>query len=332
MNIVYQFTAFLSISLIAIVVAVFVVGVSLLGKAIKRSTQEKTQVEKNNKEEVQTQIAELKETLSDCTDKNKIIAFKKDIRSLEDRLRKHENQIKKIEKSPNFLTVNGGILHPGIFLLLSLVCSLIAAGISSNANIYKNFLTTTIPVIIWLFGVFLIYAAMRMIINSLKIIQDVAMTSDEAVLRDNVEALTKALRIHETSKKPILELYILRPKCPIKVGVDEEFTIEFDLTLKQGDMGKNIEVYFFSAPDEFVFPNMDTWHQDKLSKVPNYLSTRIKINEVKKGVRCYSRHLYVKAPQKRSKFKLLYQIICDGYNSGIKEIQIKVIKKRKRKK
>jgi len=331
MNLVYQFTAFLSISLMAIVAAVFVVGVSLLGKAIKRSSQEKTRIEEKNKEDIQGQIIMLQESLSGCTDKEKATKFEKEIRDLKTKLDKHDKQIKKIEKGPNFLTVKGGVLHPCFFLFLSLVLSVIASGLSNRFDIYINFWTSTFPVLIWFGGIFSIYWAIRIIVNSLRIIQDVALASDEAVLRDNVEALTEALQMHDESKKPVLDLVVEKPKRPIRVYTGSQFDIQFYMNIKRGDLAQNIDVYFFAAPDTLTFPDMHTYYQEEPSGLAGFLSTVIKIDNMKKGMLSHSYAIHLKAPQKGGKYKLAYKINAHGYDSGHKEIEIKVIKKRKKK-
>ena len=55
---------------------------------------------------------------------------------------------------------------------------------------------------------------------------------------------------------------VLRPKPPITIPAGSTEVLEFSLSLIKGDVAQNPIVFFFSAPDEFKFPDStETWCQ-----------------------------------------------------------------------
>lgn len=56
MDSIYQLTFFLAVALLAIVITVFVLAVSLLGRAVKLSVEEQEKAEKDRKKDTENEI------------------------------------------------------------------------------------------------------------------------------------------------------------------------------------------------------------------------------------------------------------------------------------
>jgi len=63
MSVIYQLTFFLAIALLAIVITVFVLAVSLLGRAVRLSTEEQTKAEEKRKEDTENEIKKMQDKL-----------------------------------------------------------------------------------------------------------------------------------------------------------------------------------------------------------------------------------------------------------------------------
>ncbi|GAI11091.1 unnamed protein product, partial [marine sediment metagenome] len=98
--------------------------------------------------------------------------------------------------------------------------------------------------------------------------------------------------------------------------------IKFVVSLTQGDIARDVEVYFF-APEGFNFPNIFTWKQRKSRKdLPGYLTGSVAWDKsLKRGIN-YRESLSLKTPSEVGEFTLTYRLFCEGFEGEHKEFEV----------
>ena len=104
---------------------------------------------------------------------------------------------------------------------------------------------------------------------------------------------------------------------------NSEKEVEVRLSLVQGDESIGTLLYL-AAPPGFDFPGEETYTQDAdHPTVPNYITARILIPNIKKGVN-QPVTIKIKAPARKRKFDLCCRIVCSGFDSGEKWFSVVV--------
>ena len=321
MESIYQLTFFLALGLLAIVVTVFVFAISLLGRAIEVAAKEQEKTTKDQKDAIEIEITEILKQISSLQKKKSI---GKELQELEKSLKKLRKQDEKsvrklgrIVKAPELLTVKGGVLPVGSCLLGALTLSGVAWYLS-NGQVFS----WIIPTVIWLvafagtgYSIFRIY-------QSLKVIESVAITSEQVALLREVEAFKTALRVFEEEKKPELRLTFKGKKFPLHVKVDLEVSLPLDLGIHKGDFAENVKVYISASPG-FDFPGEDTSTMPSDFDYPNYIYMIWNVGEIIKGLVTHNT-ITIKSPPRVGSFNIVYWIFCKGFRTKPTELEIVV--------
>lgn len=166
------------------------------------------------------------------------------------------------------------------------------------------------------FGCYRIY-------QSLRAVQSVAVTTEEAQHKRMVEAFAVALDQHEEARRPALRLEFREKEPPFSFKCDTEEIIKVRVILAKGDVARKAEAWFF-APEGFDFPEVAKWNQDKdFTTLPGALTTRFELGDMKRLI-YETRNLKIKAPPKAGKFRLFYELTCEGFNSKREEFVVQV--------
>jgi hypothetical protein len=317
MGIVYQLTFFLALGLLAIVVTVFVFAVSLLGRALEAAAKSErvklAERRKNNAKE----MAAIRKEIREAERKGQIPkGLRRKLQKLEERDKKFEKELGKIRKAPGLLTVRGGVVPCASGLLGALILS---GGAWYLSDIQISI--EIIPVLIWVLGLAAIGYTMSHIYKCLKVIESVAITSEQAALARETEALRRTFRELEEEKKPKLALKFIDAQPPFNMEAQSEITIKFGLSCDKGNIAKSTAV-FFEAPLGFEFPSRASWSRSARDKYhPNYVITSIELEAVRKGLLKIGT-LELKAPSHPEHYTAFYRLICEGFDSGLKEFDI----------
>lgn len=321
MGTIYQLTFFLALGLLAIQITIFVFAVSLLGRAMEaaaKNEKEKLLERKENNEEAMAKIKKKIEEAEGQIPKG----LTHELRKLERKDEKFEKEVSRIRKAPALLTVKGGVVPPGASLLGALAFICVAWYLYTIEN-----LAGLIPLVIWIVGLAAIGYSIFRICCSLKVIENVAITSEEAALKRTVEAYKVAQKELEEEKKPKLGLNFEGARPPFRIEVGSQITLRFGLYLTQGDLARKPHVYFF-APSSFVFPGKKTWLQDAdVTQVGGHITAVFQLEECRKGVTPLE-DLTIKAPPVEGKFPFWYKITCEGFDSGLEKFAV-IVKKSK---
>jgi ABC-type multidrug transport system fused ATPase/permease subunit len=314
MTVLYEMTVFLAIALIAIVATVFVIAASLLGRAIEESSREHAEIARRESREFDETIAGLRQKLNKAKKAKTIDELKKEIKEYEKKKKEREKDLKRISQRYGLLTVKGTVLYPGMFFLISLV-------LAGAARYVATLPSVAAANSLWgLSLVALIWGSYR-ILQCLKVIQSVAITTEEAQFKRTTQALEMALERHEESKRPTLGLEFEK-KLPFIFRPSAVENIEFKIGFYQGDKAKAAEVWFF-APEGFEFPRRDTWHQSSDYAIPNAITAKVVLGDLRRWFK-HKNRITIKTPPKVGDYNLGYRLYCDVSSGDFMPFKIKV--------
>lgn len=315
MDVIYQLTFFLALTLLAIVVTVFVFVASLLGRALKvAASSERDKLTERRKNSAK-EMADLKIEIAKGEVSGQIpTGLGRSLKKLEKTDKKFEKELTKIRKAPALLTVKGGIVPSSALLLGALILSG-AAWHLSNIQVF----TWIVPVLVWILAVLAIGYSMYRIFQSLSVIEGVALTSEEAALTRETEVFKRALKEVEEEKRPELQLAFPGNQPPFHVRADTEMSLALRLSLTKGDLAEHITVHLL-APPGFGFPHSETYLLPPDHYYANYIGTRWQIETAVRGP-TYTNTITIKAPSKVGSFRIVYYVCCKGYDSALTEVE-----------
>jgi ABC-type multidrug transport system fused ATPase/permease subunit len=309
MGVVYQLTFFLALGLLAIVITVFVFAVSLLGRAMEaaaKSEQEKlAERRENNAKEMATIKAEIEKAEASGQIPT---GLTRKLKKLEKRDKKFDKELGKIRRSPKLLTVKGGVVPVGVSLL-------VAISLSGVAWYFWYLYTIDIfiwidPVFIWIVGLAAILYSIFRIYQCLRVIESVAITSEQAALLKETEALKKVFRELEEERKPELSLSVVDKKFPLRVRADSESSFTLKLNLVKGDVAEDIEIHV-CLPPGFNFLNEKTYTLSSKHVYPNYIGIRWLEGRIIQLD--YQRTITFKSPSTTGSYNIVFFKFCRGF-------------------
>src|SRR3972149_7446032 len=98
MDSVFEALFFLAVGFLAIAITVFVLAVSLLGRAIKISIQEQTEAEERAKKETEDEIKNIKSKIEELSTKGRV-ELDKELKSFEKKQRQQQSKINSIKEN-----------------------------------------------------------------------------------------------------------------------------------------------------------------------------------------------------------------------------------------
>ncbi len=301
MSTIYQLTFFLALALLAILITIFVFAVSLLGRAMEAAAKtEKAQLleRKQSNEEAMAAIKKEIEEAEGQIPKG----LTQKLAKLEKRDKDFGRELAKIRKSPEVLTVRGGVVPPSALLIGALILSGTAWGLSNIQNL--------VSIALWLMGSAAIGYSTYRIYKSLKVIESVAITSEEAALKRTIEAFKIAQKELEEEKRPELELLFLGKQPPFRVKADSEMSLLLALSLGKGEFAEDVAVHI-CAPPGFDFPNQATYTLTPDHVYANYIARVWHLQKVFRALD-YRVTITIKSPPIAGTFKMVYYIFCRG--------------------
>ncbi len=318
MGIVYQLTFFLALGLLATVVAIFVFAVSLLGRAMEAAARVERDIIAERKENNRKEMATLRKEMKKAEQKGEIPKeLRRKLEKLEDKDQNFNKELGRIRKAPELLTVKGGVIHPGIFLFISLVLSSTAFYLST----IKDF-NSLIPLFVWVLGIAAIGYGVYRICKSLKVIENVAITSEEAWIAKTVEAFKIAQKELEEEKKPELGLMWKELETPFHIKADSTLKLVFGVHLETGKVADNVMAVFYLPPG-FDFPGLKTLIQpDDIPVISKFITARVDYTAPIIIGAYTANEVIIKVPPVTGKYTAYYRVSCRGGRGQLKEFEI----------
>lgn len=316
MGSIYQLIFFLAIALLAIVITVFVLAVSLLGRAVKLSAQEQTEAEEKRKKDTENEIKKIQDKLKKAKAAGRVDVkdLTRSLQDLESRDTRHKWKLRWIKIKPKLLTASWGALIPGALFLISAIFS----GLAFN----QLGETATVSLYMWI-SLIALGIGICFVCLTLKVIQGVAITSEETAFVRQKDMYKAALIEFEEEKTPHLELAFVDEEPPFQIEAGKEKTIQFVVGLTRGEIARKPKVTFL-APSGFYFPRKETWLQPKNKQhIGGYITCRFDFSDISGSAQSMGK-LKIKAPSQADTYNLKYIISCEKFESDHKEFAVEV--------
>jgi hypothetical protein len=253
MDIVFESLIFLNIGLLAITITVFVLAVSLLGRAVRLSVEKMAEAEENLRKKTAENIKAMRESLGKTKPESGILTRQPEINKLLQDL----NKQRKIESAigrriwwtrlkPKFMSVILGVIMPSLCFIGSMSLGIIAR---YELNIEPSTLTSPylyLMIVLLALGICLVFVA-------LKVIEGVAVTSEDVGYMREKEVFLSALDEHDESKRPMLVLTWHDTKPPFKVPSGSTINVEYVVGMTKGRIADSV-VIGIHLPAVFNYP------------------------------------------------------------------------------
>ncbi len=295
-----------NIALVAltIIVTVFVLSVTLLGRAAKFAKEKRSETEQKSKENFDKDIVKLQEQIK--KNPSDIDELTKQIVDLNVKREYTVNKIKEIEEKFNALTLGNSVLIPGVLFFVILITENWLTYIVLN-NIWQSVLFSA-AFISLVFG-------LKKIILTLQAVQEVAMNTDDYQLEQLKNALIEGLKTVESEKepKPVIK-FKEKPPFVFKPNSEEKIEFEINLIIPGNKEARNIDAWFLFSPEIEIVEDSKyatPFKQNSSFQIPNANTTRYKFDLVRNYTRT-SGKIKIKTSTPGN-YILRYKVDCDGH-------------------
>lgn len=312
---IYQLIFFLAVALLAIVITVFVLAVSLLGRAVRLSAQEQIEAEEKRKKDTENEIKKIQDKLEKAKAAARVDVedLSRSLRDLESRDTRHKWKLRWIKIKPKLLTASWGALIPGALFLISAIFIALALNLPAG--------TATASLYMWI-SLVALGVGICFVCLTLKVIQGVAITSEETAFVRQKDMFKAALLEHEMEKKPEFLLTFVDKQFPLHIHANSETSLLARLNLLKGEFAEGVWVYF-GLPPGFDFPGEDASTLPPYHDYPNYTYMVWGLKDVLRGLD-YWKNISIKAPPAPGSFKMIYYTFSRGYWT-ITPIELEII-------
>ena len=318
MVVVYQLTFFLALVLLAISITVFVFAVSLLGRAMEVAARVERDKIAERKENNAKEMAAIRKEIEEAEAKGEIPkGLRRKLEKLEEKDKDFDSELNRIRKAPKLLTVKGGVIHPCTFLVIALVLSGTASYLSGVQN-----LSWVIPLSIWIPALAAIGYSIYRTCESLKVIENVAVTSEEAWIAKTVEAFKIAQKELEEEKKPELGLMWKDLETPFHIKADSTLKLVFGVHLETGKVADTVMAVFYLPPG-IDFPGLKALIQpDDIPVISKFITARVDYTAPITIGAYTANEVIIKVPPVTGKYTAYYRVSCRGGRGELKEFEI----------
>jgi hypothetical protein len=322
---------FMAIALLAVVVTIFVFSASLLGRAVEAYKQQKKSLLQQQLDYLNLQVSMAEEQIKrfKSSDESSLKEKDKDMRALKEAIKqrkKFNKDSSNIESGFKVFQVSGGVIYPSCFFLSSILFSSLAWGIAAtDKSSFKIGVWgfQSIPFIdaFVILAIIFIGLGIYRIYFSLRNIQNVAITSEEAALKRYIEAFKVAQIELEKEHKPELYVKLIEPQLPFKVKHGENFDIELRIGLSRGEVARQTSAVI-AILKEFELVDGVAWKRFKATDYPDHQGySSLKAWDILGSV-WHASYATIKCPMKTGKYTFWYWAFCEGCK--VKDISFQV--------
>ena len=314
----YQSTFFLALALLAIVITLFVLAVSLLGRAIRISIEEQEKTEKDQLARSQNETRELNKQFTR--------ASKKHVQPDIDRIQKSINKIKWYQRlsklklrwiriKPNFLRVSLGVLSPAALFIIAIATSALAIYFESESH------DTAIS--LWYTSLITLILGIANMLLTLRVTQSVAITSEETSYLRQKEMMISALTSVEEGKIPAFVLSF-DENIPFNIISGQNKTIPFRIQLIKGTIARKPKAMFF-LPEGFSAPAHAVFKQwDQIPEIGGLQSFECEFTDCTQAFNPTGKITITASPEKGS-YEVMYKLGSEEFNGELERFTVNVI-------
>jgi len=318
MESVYQNTFWLIVALLAVLLPLYVLAVSLLGRAIGIAREQKRAIaaeqEKSARAETKKAASELEKGETDAARERLNLAKKEE--------EKATKRLKRVDKRYNLLTLRCCVIVPGAFLVVAAVLSAVAGSLGSGLKGLSALFW--IAVSSWVLSLVFVGVAVSRLIRALSVVQEVSLSTDELTLQRTKEALKTALLEVEEVRRPEVEFTWRCAETPVRVKRSETFQIEYAYYVSRGDVARSIRVSLHVPPTfGFKKPRMTVVQDPDCPMIPSYITAETFKNVHTSGVSMLG-SAEVVAPDEDGAHTLFARILCEGFQGDFIPLEVVV--------
>jgi len=305
METLYQCTIFASLTLLAIVIAIFVFAASIYRAVLELHTAEEKDALNRRKELISRQKKEVVAKIEHFDDSAFVQELRGELDKLNTELDTIDKSVLKFRCRVEALTVRRMVIIPASFLLISIIASGIAIVTSG-----------ILPTIMWTVSLASIGSGFYFTYNNLSTVEFFSRFIDLSTLMEH------ALERHAQKQRPEVDLDLKDYDLVIEHGQTGE--IHPFVFLKKGLTAKNVRIRFVST-EELDFPEEKVCALD-VSKT-NMREPKLFSKEI--GNLNYGVHrevpIKVKAPDATGQYTMSHWIQCDDFTSQEQNFIVRVI-------
>jgi hypothetical protein len=305
----------LSVTLLAVVVAIFVFAASLLRSAIPEAVRQQSKIAEEQRDKFKKAVEEMQASLEaagESGDVGKLEELKTKLQDYDRSRRQFDKASRRLAGRYQLLRVRRGVEYTAGTLLLALLLAWGAKVVDTSAWQY---------VLLGLCGLAVAWACRRIYL-SLLTVESVALTPEDATQK-TVEAFETAMERHEERKRPILNLKFIKAEPPFEFKPSSQQVIWFNVRLIQGDVARSTRVDFI-APEGFDFPGHEPYRRSlHATHFPGALTATFEIGDVLGG-RISHRELNIKTPSKVGTYTLNYWLGGEGCIARFVPFEVKI--------
>lgn len=290
--------------LLGVVITIFVLTVTLLGKAAKVSKERRAEAEQKISQDFDRDIENLKKQIE--TSPHDIATLKQKIEDLETKKTYTKSVLDELDDTYNTLGLKESVLFPGGLFLLGILLNNWVILISENKS-YQ--------LVVFLISFSLLFGGIRKIIFTLQSIQYFSLNIKDDQIEQLQNTFIDALKTVESDKSP-KPVVTFKEKPPFIFKVNTENNIEFKIGLKTPgkDEAKNVDAWFLFSPEIEIIESSK--YGKPFSQTPDYSipkanTVRYKLDLVKKHTADW-RKITIN-PTVTGMFKMRYKVDCDDY-------------------
>lgn len=317
MESVYQNTFWFVVALLAVLLPLYVLAVSLLGRAIgiARGLKRKIAAEQANRAKAETEEAARELQNGDTK------AARDRLNSAEKEEKQATKELKQVDKRYNLLSLRCCVIIPGALLLTAAVLSAVAESLASDATNLGAL--SWIALFSWVLSLLFIALAASRLIRALSVVQEVSLASEETALRRTTEALKTALSELEDEKRPELDLMWWDPVPPIHVSSSGEFQVKYGLVLTKAEVARSVLESLF-VPPGFELPGEKPLIQEiDAQEVAGYKTAERRASTCLAGSR-WLVAFRVKAAEEPGTYTLYNRLCCEGFQGELVPFEVVV--------
>lgn len=313
MAMVYELTFFLGLGLLAIVVAIYVLSVTQIGKSAELSSEKQHNRIVERKNLATKQIERLQKQLDEAKEIGQIdeAKLRNALAESQAEIEIYETGITRLRERTLLLERKGAIVWPGSSFLATIVFS-----VAAIATIGIN---SIIPLALWIFGIFSLTLGIYRVYLTLGALQEVTIASRDSIDR-LPEAVKKALTDIELERKPELGLSFLGEQPPFHFKSGQQSIVILKISLDKGDVARNI-CTFLACPPGFKFPNNPLCAPPSPKPYNDYNCILWEHDSITAGV--FVRiAVPIQAPDTPGDYDAIYMMSCEGFHTDWIPIEI----------
>lgn len=304
---------------LGVTVPIFVLTVTLVGRAAKISKKKQSEHNQKAQEDKKKKIINLQKRIAHEPDN--IVELESDVTALKEAISKLESDLKSTEARYDSLGFDHAVLRPVLAFILSFFSySVLAATNNISLQVVSFFASIS----------FLAYGAKKLFVT-LNVVQEVSLTSDEEKEKELRSLITErlvggfveALKVLEKEKEPI-PVIRFENDLPLVLEKGEENEVRFLATLDKSSANEadDIDIFIAFPPEIEIIPrkNYSVKKQSKNFIIPEANSVFFKIEHLKKFTN-RSLNVYVK-PEVNGTFQFKYRVLCRGHSETLSEGEV----------